>query len=58
MTLEVLAAGVSGVEHGPNVLLDSDALARALKSPKRSLVPPPSPRSPQGRLRRCNCDHR
>ena len=39
MALEVLAAGVSGVEHGPNTLLDSDALARALKSPERSLVP-------------------
>ena len=39
MTLEVLAAGVSGVEHGPNAPLDSDALARALKSPERSLVP-------------------
>ena len=39
MALEVLAAGVSGVEHGPNAPLDSDALARALKSPERSLVP-------------------
>ncbi len=39
MALEVLAAGVSGVEHGPNAPLDSGALARALKSPERSLVP-------------------
>jgi len=39
MALEVLAAGVSGVEHGPNAPLDADALARALKSPERSLVP-------------------
>jgi hypothetical protein len=39
MMLEVLAAGVSGVEHGPNAPLDSDALARALKNPERSLVP-------------------
>ena len=39
MALEVLAAGVSGVEHGPNAPLDSNALARALKSPERSLVP-------------------
>jgi len=39
MMLEVLAAGVSGVEHGANIALDSDALARALKSPERSLVP-------------------
>jgi enamidase len=39
MALEVLAAGVSSVEHGPNAPLDSDALARALKSRERSLVP-------------------
>lgn len=39
LTLEALAAGVSGVEHGPNTTLDSDALGRALKSPERSLVP-------------------
>ena len=39
MALEVLAAGVSGVEHGPNAPLDSDALAQALKTPERSLVP-------------------
>jgi imidazolonepropionase-like amidohydrolase len=39
MALEVLAAGVSGVEHGPNAPLDFDALARALKSPERSLLP-------------------
>ena len=39
MALEVLAAGASGVEHGPNAPLDLDALARALKSPERSLVP-------------------
>jgi len=39
MAVEVLAAGVAGAEHGPNAPLDSDALARALKSPERSLVP-------------------
>ena len=39
MALEVLAAGVSGVEHGPNAPLNPDALAQALKSPERSLVP-------------------
>jgi imidazolonepropionase-like amidohydrolase len=32
MALEVLAAGVSGVEHGPNAPLDSDALARPLRT--------------------------
>jgi enamidase len=39
MALEALTAGVSGLEHGPNAPLDPDALARALKSPERSLVP-------------------
>jgi imidazolonepropionase-like amidohydrolase len=39
MALEVLAAGVSGLEHGPNAPQDTNALAQALKSPERSLVP-------------------
>jgi imidazolonepropionase-like amidohydrolase len=39
MALEVLAAGVSGLEHGPNAPQDTNALARALKSRERSLVP-------------------
>src|SRR5262245_56732230 len=41
MALEVLAAGVSGLEHGLNRPLHSDAqaLARALKTPERSFVP-------------------
>lgn len=37
--LEVLAAGVSGVEHGPLQPPTSDAIAQALKNPERSLVP-------------------
>jgi imidazolonepropionase-like amidohydrolase len=39
MALAVLAAGVSGVEHGPNAPQDPDALAQALERPERSLVP-------------------
>jgi imidazolonepropionase-like amidohydrolase len=37
--LEVLAAGVSGLEHGPNEPAASNAIAQALKTPERSLVP-------------------
>ncbi len=36
--LEVLAAGVSGVEHGPLEPPTSNAIAQALKNPERSLV--------------------
>ena len=39
MAIDVLAAGVSGLEHGPNAPQDPNALARALESPERSLVP-------------------
>ena len=37
--LEVLAAGVTGVEHGTFGPPSSDAIAQALKNPERSLVP-------------------
>jgi imidazolonepropionase-like amidohydrolase len=37
--LEVLAAGVSGVEHGPLAPPASNAIAQALKNPERSFVP-------------------
>ena len=37
--LEVLAAGVSGVEHGPFGPPSSNAVAQAFKNPERSLVP-------------------
>jgi len=37
--LEVLAAGVSGVEHGPFEPPSSNAAAQAFKNPERSLVP-------------------
>ena len=37
--LEVLAAGVSGVEHGPFGPPTSSAIAQAFKNPERSLVP-------------------
>jgi len=36
--LEVLAAGVAGVEHGPLEPPTSDAIAQALRNPERSLV--------------------
>jgi imidazolonepropionase-like amidohydrolase len=37
--LEVLAAGVSGLEHGPSERPATSAIADALKNPERSLVP-------------------
>ena len=37
--LEVLAAGVSGVEHGPFGPPTSNAVAQAFKNPERALVP-------------------
>ena len=37
--LEVLAAGVSGVEHGPFGPPSSNAVAQAFKNPERALVP-------------------